>query len=320
MTDPSNSRPRVRVGGPHGRARSAVAELPPLARTAPASAPVPAVRSEGTSVDGLTQRNGTLAAVGGVSFSVGAGEVFSFPGTNGAGKSTTVAILEGLRRRSGGGVSVLGLDPWAELARLTVRIGVVPQDVHFFPTRTPREASRFHARRFDVRPDADELLARVKFSDEADDRYQTLSGGQQQKVGAALSLVNDPEICFLDEPTPGRDPRVRRSIWGVNRRLRTEGRTVFRTTRYRDEAQQLSDRIASIALGRIIADGAPGGIIARFGRPARRRVEGDPARAGRLGLHSGRESPSISRRGLPGAGPGPAGSRVLMLRLPPGPG
>jgi ABC-2 type transport system ATP-binding protein len=230
-------------------------------------------------VIGLEKTYGALRAVDGVDFAVRPGEVFAFLGPNGAGKSTTVEILEGLRRRSGGKVSVLGLDPWTQLDRLRRRIGVIPQDFHFFPRLTPREAIRLYARLFDVRPDVDELLARVELSDKADDPYEELSGGQHQKVGVALALVNDPEVCFLDEPTTGLDPQARRSIWEVIRRLRGERRTVFLTTHYLEEAQLLSDRIAIIHRGRIVATGTPTDIIARFGRQERLRIVGDPALA-----------------------------------------
>jgi ABC-2 type transport system ATP-binding protein len=230
----------------------------------------------------LAKSYGRLRAVDDVSFSVKSGEVFSFLGPNGAGKSTTVEILEGLRDRSGGEVRVLGLDPWAHLEQLKSRIGVIPQDFHFFPKITPREAVRLYGRLFECKVDADELLARIGLSDKADDHYDTLSGGQRQKVGVALTLVNDPEICFLDEPTTGLDPRARRSIWEVIRRLRKEGRTVFLTTHYLEEAQVLADNIAIVNLGHIIASGSPDAIISKYGRPERIRIVGDPSLAARL--------------------------------------
>jgi ABC-2 type transport system ATP-binding protein len=233
-------------------------------------------------VSKLTKSYGSLKAVDGIDFEIPSGKVFSFLGPNGAGKTTTVEILEGLRRRTGGEVRVLGLDPWTQMDRLRSRIGVIPQDFHFFPKLTPREAIRLYAGLFRIRVDVEELLARVELSDKADDYYDTLSGGQHQKVGVALALVNDPELCFLDEPTTGLDPRARRSIWDVIRSLRKEGRTIFLTTHYLDEAQQLSDQIAIINLGRIIARGAPDEIISRFGQPERLRVVGDPRLADRL--------------------------------------
>jgi ABC-2 type transport system ATP-binding protein len=230
----------------------------------------------------LVKTYGDLRAVDGIDFVVRPGEVFSFLGPNGAGKTTTVEILEGLRRRTGGDVRVLGFDPWTEMDRLKSHVGVIPQDFHFFPKLSPREAVRLYGRLFGVKVDADELLARVELSDKAEDYYDALSGGQRQKLGVALALVNDPDLCFLDEPTTGLDPRARRSIWEVIRRLRAEGRSVFLTTHYLEEAELLSDRIAIIHLGRIVATGAPDEIIARFGQPARLRVVGDPALAEHL--------------------------------------
>jgi len=183
----------------------------------------------------LVKLYGPLRAVDGVDCEVRAGEVFSFLGPNGAGKTTTVEILEGLRPRTSGEVRVLGLDPWTQIDKLRTRIGVIPQDFHFFPKLTPREAIQLYARLFAVKADPDELLAQVELLDKADEYYDTLSGGQHQKLGVALALVNDPELCFLDEPTTGLYPRARRSLWGVIRRLRREGRTVFLTTHYLDE-------------------------------------------------------------------------------------
>ncbi len=238
--------------------------------------------SASVEVSRLVKSYGALRAVDGVDFDVRSGEVFSFLGPNGAGKTTTVEILEGLRRRTAGDVRVLGLDPWIDLARLRTRIGVTPQDFHFFPKLTPREGIRLYARLFERKVDEDELLALVQLSDKADDRYDTLSGGQHQKMGVALALVNDPELCFLDEPTTGLDPRARRAIWEVIRRLKGEGRTVFLTTHYLEEAQQLSDRISIINLGRIVATGSPDEIIRRFGRPERLRLVGESALADRL--------------------------------------
>ncbi len=253
----------------------------PRTRTATRSVATPR-GEEVISVDLLEKTYGRLHAVDGIDFTVQSGEVFSFLGPNGAGKSTTVEILEGLRSRSAGDVRVLGYDPWTELERLKRRIGVIPQDFHFFPKLSPREAIRLYASLFGLRVDVEELLSEVELTDKADDFYDTLSGGQQQKVGVALSLVNDPEVCFLDEPTTGLDPRARRSIWEVIRRLKSEGRTVFLTTHYLEEAEQLADRIAIIDHGRIIATGAPDEIIARFGRPERLRIVGEAALADRL--------------------------------------
>ncbi|MGB6443053.1 MAG: ABC transporter ATP-binding protein, partial [Thermoplasmata archaeon] len=210
---------------------------------------------EAIEVQHLVKRYGALPAVAGIDFTVRAGTVFSFLGPNGAGKTTTTEILEGLRRRTEGSVSVLGLDPWAEAYALHLRIGVIPQDFRFFEKITPREAVQYYARLFGTSPDPDELLARVQLADKAGARFDTLSGGQKQKLGLALALTNDPEICFLDEPTTGLDPTARRAIWQVIRTLKAEGRTVFLTTHYLEEAELLADQVAIIHHGSIIATG-----------------------------------------------------------------
>ncbi len=239
-------------------------------------------------VEGLVKRYGTLAAVDGIGFRVPTGTVFAFLGPNGAGKTTTTEILEGLRRRTDGAVRVLGLDPWADGSELHRRIGVIPQDFRFFEKITPKEAIEYYRALFHTRVDPGELLARVELLDKIDARYDTLSGGQKQKMGLALALTNDPEICFLDEPTTGLDPHARRAIWAVIRSLRREGRTVFLTTHYLEEAEVLADRVAIIHHGKIIASGTPGEIIRAHGQPARISVEGTAELAaflrGRLGI------------------------------------
>ncbi|MGI0071376.1 MAG: ATP-binding cassette domain-containing protein [Thermoplasmata archaeon] len=233
-------------------------------------------------VEHLVKRYGTLAAVDGIGFSVLPGTVFSFLGPNGAGKTTTTEILEGLRRTTEGTVRVLGLDPWAEAYVLHRRIGVIPQDFRFFEKITPREAIRYYGRLFGTHPDPKELLHRVQLADKANARFDTLSGGQKQKVGLALALTNNPEVCFLDEPTTGLDPTARRAIWEVIRGLRADGRTVFLTTHYLEEAELLSDRVAIIHHGRIIAAGTPDEIISAHGRPERLRFQAGPALAEKL--------------------------------------
>ncbi len=241
-------------------------------------------------VQGLVKRYAEVVAVAGVDFEVPAGTVFAFLGPNGAGKTTTVEILEGLRRRTEGSVAVLGLDPWTEGEKLHRRIGVIPQEFGFFDKITPKEAVEYYRTLFGSAVDPAELLARVELLDKADARFDTLSGGQKQKLGLALSLTNDPEVCFLDEPTTGLDPHARRAIWSVIRSLRGDGRTVFLTTHYLDEAQQLADRVAIIHGGRIIASGTPGEIIRANGRPARLRVAAPPELAGFLRKELGIEA------------------------------
>ncbi len=230
-------------------------------------------------VDHLVKRYGGLSAVAGIDFTVRAGTVFAFLGPNGAGKTTTTEILEGLRNRTEGNVRVLGLDPWTEAAALHRRIGVIPQDFRFFEKITPREAIEYYGSLFGTHPDPAGLLERVQLADKASSRFDTLSGGQKQKTGLALALTNDPEVCFLDEPTTGLDPTARRAIWAVIRSLKAEGRTVFLTTHYLEEAELLADQVAIIHHGRIIAAGTPTEIIATHGRPERLRFDAGPGLA-----------------------------------------
>jgi len=238
-------------------------------------------------VDGLVKRYGTLAAVDGIQFSVPVGSVYSFLGPNGAGKTTTTEILEGLRRRTEGTVRVLGLDPWTEGRALHKRIGVIPQDFRFFEKITPKEAIEYYRALFHTKVDPHVLLEKVELADKANSRFDTLSGGQKQKLGLALALTNDPEICFLDEPTTGLDPHARRAIWAVIRSLKQEGRTVFLTTHYLEEAELLADRVGIIHHGKIIASGSPAEIIAQHGKPARMTVVGSPALATYLQMNLG---------------------------------
>ncbi|MCI4337180.1 MAG: ABC transporter ATP-binding protein [Thermoplasmata archaeon] len=236
----------------------------------------------------LVKRYGALTAVDGIEFTVSEGSVFAFLGPNGAGKTTTVEILEGLRRATSGEVRVLGLDPWTDAAEIHRQIGVIPQEFRFFEKIHPIEAVGYYATLFGRTVNADEILKRVALTDKAHSRFDTLSGGQKQKLGLALALVNDPKVCFLDEPTTGLDPQARRGIWDVIRQLRSEGRTVFLTTHYLEEAQLLADRVAIIHHGKIIAEGSPPSIIAQYGHPDRLTVEAGPSLAafltGRLGV------------------------------------
>jgi len=228
-------------------------------------------------VEGLTKEYGPVKAVRGIHFQVPEGSVFAFLGPNGAGKTTTTEILEGLRRATQGTIRVLGRDPWTEGRALHNETGVIPQDFHFFEKITAREAITYYAALFHVPARVDELLQRVALSEKADARFDTLSGGQKQKLGLALALVNDPRICFLDEPTTGLDPHARRAIWAVIRQLREERRTVFLTTHYLEEAELLADRVAIIHHGQIIAEGSPEEIIKSHGGPQRLVVQGSSA-------------------------------------------
>jgi ABC-2 type transport system ATP-binding protein len=216
-------------------------------------------------VEGLVRSYGQLRAVDGISFSVEKGEVFSLLGPNGAGKTTTIEILEGLRQQDGGSVKVLDFDPWTKGYELHKRIGVIPQGFKFLDYPTPREAIAYYGALFDKKVDPDELLRRVILEDAANIWFQHLSGGQKQKLGMALSLVNDPEVIFLDEPTTGLDPQARRAVWEVIRKLKNEGRTVMLTTHYLEEAEELADRVAIMDHGKIVAAGTTEEIENKYG-------------------------------------------------------
>lgn len=217
-------------------------------------------------VHDLKKSYGSLLAVDGISFEVRSGEIFSMLGPNGAGKTTTIEILEGLRSKDSGDVSVLGLDPWRNGYELHKKIGVIPQGFRFFDKATPKEAIKYYADLFGVKGiDAEKILGEVILEEAKDSYFENLSGGQKQKVGLALSLVNDPMLLFLDEPTTGLDPQARRAVWQVINNLKKAGRSIVLTTHYLEEAEQLADRVAIIDHGRIIASGPPAEITQRFG-------------------------------------------------------
>jgi ABC-2 type transport system ATP-binding protein len=225
-------------------------------------------------VTSLKKHYGDLKAVDGISFTVKQGEVFGLLGPNGAGKTTCIEIMEGLRKRDGGDVKVIGLDPWKNGYELHKKIGVIPQEFTFFEKITPREAIVYYASLFNIKVDADEILRDVLLEDSAKVNFDNLSGGQKQKTGLALSLVNSPELLFLDEPTTGLDPNARRAIWEVIRGLKAKGKTIILTTHYLDEAQQLADRVAIMDHGKIVAMGTSEEIIAQNGSGERLEIHG----------------------------------------------
>jgi ABC-2 type transport system ATP-binding protein len=222
----------------------------------------------------LKKSYGSLQAVKGISFEVRSGEIFSMLGPNGAGKTTTIEILEGLRAKDSGEVSVLGLDPWKKGYELHKRIGVIPQGFRFFDKATPKEAISYYADLFGVKTDAKQIIQEVILQDAENTYFENLSGGQKQKMGLALSLVNNPELLFLDEPTTGLDPQARRAVWAVIKNLKRAGRSIVLTTHYLEEAEQLADRVAIMDHGLIIASGSPHEIEQRFGSQERIKVVG----------------------------------------------
>jgi len=198
-----------------------------------------------------------LEAVKGIEFEVGAGEVFGLLGPNGAGKTSTVEILEGLRPRSSGEARVLGLDPDRQTKQLKDRIGVCLQATNLPAKMKTHEALDLFASFYSRSISSDHLLQRLQLWDKRNSFYETLSGGQKQRLALAMSLVNDPQLLFLDEPTTGLDVQVRAEIHSLLQHLRAEKRTILLTTHYIEEAERLCDRVAIIDEGKIIAIGSP---------------------------------------------------------------
>ncbi|HME02901.1 MAG TPA: ABC transporter ATP-binding protein [Solirubrobacteraceae bacterium] len=208
-------------------------------------------------VRGLRKSYDEREVVHGIDLQVSRGEVFAFLGPNGAGKTTTVEILEGYRSRSGGEVSVLGLDPVDANHDWRSRIGLVLQSCTMPPELTVRELVQAYAGYYPHPRGVAETIDLVGLGGHEDARTAQLSGGQLRRLDVALALIGDPELVFLDEPTTGFDPLARHHAWEVIANLQSLGKTIFLTTHYMDEAQALADRVAVIAAGRIVAEGTP---------------------------------------------------------------
>ncbi|QOV37303.1 ABC transporter ATP-binding protein [Streptomyces ferrugineus] len=205
---------------------------------------------------------GGFEAVCGISFSVDRGEVFALLGTNGAGKTSTVELLEGLARPAGGRVRVLGHDPYADRALVRPRTGVMLQEGGFPSELTVTETARMWAGCVSGARPPQEVLERVGLGGKADVRVKQLSGGERRRLDLALALLGDPEVLFLDEPTTGLDAEGRRDTWELVRELRDTGTTVLLTTHYLEEAEGLADRLAILHEGRIAAAGTPAEVTA----------------------------------------------------------
>jgi ABC-2 type transport system ATP-binding protein len=208
-------------------------------------------------VEALTKSYGGFAAVKGIDFEVRAGEVFGLLGPNGAGKTTTVEILEGLRTRTGGRVSVLGCDPEVQTRQLKDRVGVCLQATNLQEKLRVCEAMDLFAAFYTRTVDGNQLLKRLQLWEKRDTQYVKLSGGQKQRLALALAMLNDPQVLFLDEPSAGLDPQARLEIHELVLDLRREQRTILMTTHYIEEAEKLCDRVAIVDEGRIVAMGTP---------------------------------------------------------------
>lgn len=207
------------------------------------------------SISGVTKRYGPVTAVDAVDLEIESGQVYALLGPNGAGKTTLIEILEGYRQRDAGDVSVLGYDPQRQRGELNRRVGIVLQRSTPMEGLTPREMLNFSARLYDSPMNTDDALELVGLTEHADRRGSKLSGGQKRRLDLATSVIGNPDLIFLDEPTTGFDATARRQAWEVVRGLTERGATVILTTHYLDEAEHLAQRIGLIKDGRIIFEG-----------------------------------------------------------------
>jgi lipooligosaccharide transport system ATP-binding protein len=246
----------------------------PRPMTLPATSPYVHDPSEAPSeplilARGLTKRFGTFMAVDAIDFQVATGESFGFLGPNGAGKTSTMRMIGCVSPASGGTLRVLGLDPAADGPRIRAKIGVVPQQDTLDTDLTVRENLLIYGRYFDLSyreagRRADELLDFVQLTDRANSKVEPLSGGMKRRVTIARSLINEPSLMLLDEPTTGLDPQARHQVWDRLYRLKQQGVTLVLTTHYMDEAEQLCDRLVVMDKAKIVAEGTPRELIERY--------------------------------------------------------
>ena len=218
---------------------------------------------------GLTKRFGSFTAVDGVDFELRRGEAFGFLGPNGAGKSSTMRMIGCVSPPSGGELTILGLDPVAQGSAIRSRLGVVPQEDTLDIELTVRENLLIYGRYFGlpralIAERTARLLDFVQLTERADDQVEPLSGGMKRRLTIARSLINEPEILILDEPTTGLDPQARHVVWDRLYRLKQQGVTLILTTHYMDEAEQLCDRLVVMDGGKIAAEGSPRELIETY--------------------------------------------------------
>jgi ABC-2 type transport system ATP-binding protein len=213
------------------------------------------------SVKNLVKHYGDFEAVKGISFDVYDGEIFGLLGPNGAGKTTTLEIIETLREKTSGEVTVDGFSIDTDAEKIKQRIGVQLQSAGYYPNLNLSELIRLFCGLYGINKNPLEMLEKVALTDKAKAKYKDLSGGQKQRFSIATTLINNPKIIFLDEPTTGLDPQARRNLWELIREIRANGTTVVITTHYMDEAEELCERVAFIDGGRIIGIDTPNHFI-----------------------------------------------------------
>ena len=213
------------------------------------------------SVTDLVKNYGTFEAVKGISFEVKEGEIFGLLGPNGAGKSTTLEIIETLRHKTSGKVLVDGLDLDDHPNEIKKIIGVQLQSSGYYPGLNLTELIELFSGLYNRKVDPLDLLGTVNLKDKAKSKFKQLSGGQKQRFSVATTLINEPKIVFLDEPTTGLDPQARRNLWDLIKKIRADGSTIIITTHYMDEAEILCDRVAIIDAGKIVALATPDKLI-----------------------------------------------------------
>lgn len=212
----------------------------------------------------ISKSYGKTIAVNDLSFSTYKGEIFGLLGPNGAGKTTTLEMIEGLRPLDNGEIYVNSHDVKKDLQKVKEIIGVQLQSTSLYNKIKVGEAIELFGNYYKKRRSVDELLKLVSLEDKRNSYHQDLSGGQKQRLALAITLVNDPEIVFLDEPTTGLDPQARRNLWGIISQMKSEEKTIIITTHYMEEAEKLCDRIAIMDHGRILAQGTPYELIAQL--------------------------------------------------------
>jgi lipooligosaccharide transport system ATP-binding protein len=261
---------------------------------------------------GLAKKFGDAVAVAGIDFDLHRGEAFGFLGPNGAGKSSTMRMIGCVSPPSGGELTILGLDPVADGPAIRARLGVVPQEDTLDVELTVRENLLIYGRYFGlprgvIAEHTARLLEFVQLTDRADDQVEPLSGGMKRRLTIARSLINDPEILLLDEPTTGLDPQARHAVWDRLYRLKQQGVTLVLTTHYMDEAEQLCDRLMVMDRGMIAAEGSPRELIERYSTPEVLELRFDPAEHQQAADKLAELAPqAVVEGGSPPVGLGPA--------------